>query len=79
MRVARFRVAGRLEYGSRDQVATVTIEHDGGTRGLVTVRPLRCRRTYTATLADVAHDLVMTRMREVAAERRAGARRKARR
>jgi len=51
MRVARFRIIGRLDSAGSPQVGTVVINRQ---TGLFTVRPLRRKRVYEMPLAIVA-------------------------
>lgn len=76
-RLARFRVAARLEHASRVSEATVTIDRESG---VVSVRPLRRRRVYIMPLADAAAWIVRsTIVAELRAKRAARAARRKRR
>lgn len=72
MRVARYRVVGRLDMASRETPGTVTISRDAG---LFTVRPLRRRRVYTlpldAVAAWVVRSIIASEVRERKAAKRA--------
>ena len=72
MRVARYRVVGRLDMASRETPWTVTISRDAG---LFTVRPLRRRRVYTlpldAVAAWVVRSIIASEVRERKAAKRA--------
>ncbi len=65
---ARFRVLGRLDRASALTEGTVTIERE---TGIITVRPLRKRRTYSLTLGEVATWICQTIIRAEVAEKRA--------
>jgi hypothetical protein len=67
-------VVARLEYASRLQSATVTIDREAA---LFTVRPKRRRRVYVLPLADVAAFVVQRIIRaELVAKRAASRKRK---
>lgn len=53
-----FKVVGRLDHAAKVQVATVTINR---ANGLLSVRPLRRRRTYDLPL-DVVAQMVVSRV-----------------
>lgn len=72
MRKVRAKIIGRLEYASRPQKATVTIDRDAAT---VAVRPFNRRREYTLPLATVAEWIVQRIIRAELAEKRARRRR----
>lgn len=64
MATARFRVVGKFDGASE---ATVVINRSSG---VVSVRPLRRRRTYELPLADVAERIVWRIVTAEAAEKR---------
>ena len=68
---SRYRVVGRLDGCGRPQVGTVAIDRASG---LISVRPLRRRRTYTLPLATVAEMVCQRVIRAELAERRAAKR-----
>ena len=57
-RDAHFRVVARMDNAGGTQEGTVTVDRDAG---LVSVRPLRGRRTYTMPLSMVA-DMICQRI-----------------
>lgn len=63
----RFRVMAPLEMASRLQAGTVTIDR---VTGFVEVRPLRKRRVYMTTLAQIASWVVRTTIRMELAEKK---------
>lgn len=67
MRVARFRVMGRLDSASVLQEGVVLIDR---LRGVVMVRPKRRRRTYDMLLGDVADLICRLVIRAELAEKR---------
>jgi hypothetical protein len=66
-RRVRFRVIAKLDAAGGAREGTVTIDWRSG---VVTVRPLRRRRTYTLSLADVATWICQTHLRLMVAEQR---------
>lgn len=74
-RRCRFRVVAKLDRGV-PQEGTVEIDRDSG---LVSVRPLRRRRTYVLPLSRVAAFVVHAIVRAEVAERRAARRRRRKR
>lgn len=77
MRLARFKVFGRLDGAGGAKAGTILIDRAAG---LLHVRPLRRRRVYTMPLSMVA-DMVCQRilMNEVAEKRASRAKKKGRR
>lgn len=73
MRVARFRVLGRLDMASRPSYGTVTMDRAG--TGMFSVRPLRRRRVYTLPLSTVAEMVVRSIIAAEVREKRAARRR----
>jgi hypothetical protein len=71
--IARFRVHGRF---NRATSATVTINRD---TGLITVRPLRKRRSYELPLSWAAEAVMWQVLKAEAAEKRAAKRARGRR
>lgn len=63
----RFRVIGTFDLAGGSQVATVEIDRISG---IVSVRPLRRRRTYSLPLADVAAWICQATIRAEVRERR---------
>lgn len=57
-RDAHFRVTAKMDNAGGTQQGTVTINRESG---LVSVRPLRGRRTYTMRLSDIA-DIICQRV-----------------
>jgi hypothetical protein len=74
MAVSKFRVLGKLDSAGRPTAGTVSIDR---ATGMIEVRPLRRRRTYTMLLSDVA-TMICTRVitHEVAKARKEKAERK---
>lgn len=69
MRCAHFRVAGRFDGASE---ATVTVEYHSPTVAFIRVRPLRRRRAFELSLADVARGVVFDVIKgELRAKRKA--------
>lgn len=64
---AHFRIVARLALASRPSEGTVTIDR---LAGMITVRPLRSRTTYTMPLAEVASWIVRSQLAAQARERR---------
>ena len=57
----------RLERASRPQEATVTIDRDSG---LISVRPLRSRQEYHATMPELAEIIVQRALAVARAEKK---------
>jgi hypothetical protein len=75
MAVSKFRVLGKLDSAGRTTAGTVSIDR---ATGMIEVRPLRRRRTYTMLLSDVAtlvcqrviqHEVAKTRKEKAEARR----------
>ncbi len=58
-RFVHFRVSGRFDLASRQQLGTMSIDRRSG---MVTVRPLRRRRVYAATLSALAELVVRSQI-----------------
>lgn len=70
-RKSRFRVVGTFDLAGGAQVATIEIDRDSS---IVSVRPLRRRRTYSLPLASVATWICQSIIRAEVRERRQGRR-----
>jgi len=69
MRCAHFRITGRFDGATE---ATVTIEYHGPSTAFIRVRPLRRRRAFELSLADVARGVVYDITKaEIAAKKKA--------